>query len=208
MAYVTPRTWSPGETVTAALFNQHIRDNMNVLKTQIRDDGRLLTLLKGIAFSAGQGNAAGGGDTALTSYLVTIPAGLISQPGDGVVLEGSLSAAANTNTKALKLKLVGAGAPNMVTVFTNAANVANHIPTFRLLLRRRTATVGAATGASLVGAANQGNATSVLLNAGLTGIDWSIDQTLTLYLVGTAANDLLMVDYCVRVFSGLTGSIV
>lgn len=31
MAWVTPRTWSPGETVTASLMNAHVRDNMNAL---------------------------------------------------------------------------------------------------------------------------------------------------------------------------------
>jgi hypothetical protein len=31
MAYTTPRTWVVGETVTAAQFNQQIRDNLNAL---------------------------------------------------------------------------------------------------------------------------------------------------------------------------------
>lgn len=29
MAYTTPRTWTTGETVTAAMFNAHLRDNLN-----------------------------------------------------------------------------------------------------------------------------------------------------------------------------------
>ena len=33
MAWTTPRTWVTGETVTAALMNTHIRDNLNFLKT-------------------------------------------------------------------------------------------------------------------------------------------------------------------------------
>ena len=33
MAWTTPRTWSPGETVTAALMNAQIRDNSNVVAT-------------------------------------------------------------------------------------------------------------------------------------------------------------------------------
>lgn len=28
MAWTTPRTWTPGETVTAAVYNEHIRDEM------------------------------------------------------------------------------------------------------------------------------------------------------------------------------------
>ena len=34
MAYTTPRTWVTGETVTAALMNTHVRDNLSYLKTQ------------------------------------------------------------------------------------------------------------------------------------------------------------------------------
>ena len=32
MAWVAPRTWTAGETVTAALMNQHVRDNLNALE--------------------------------------------------------------------------------------------------------------------------------------------------------------------------------
>jgi hypothetical protein len=31
MAWTTPRTWSTGETVTAAIMNAHVRDNLNFL---------------------------------------------------------------------------------------------------------------------------------------------------------------------------------
>lgn len=34
MARTTPRTWVTGETVTAALLNTHVRDNMNVALSQ------------------------------------------------------------------------------------------------------------------------------------------------------------------------------
>jgi len=44
MAWTTPRTWSPGETVTASLMNTHIRDNLNVLKTPIDDNGKIRAL--------------------------------------------------------------------------------------------------------------------------------------------------------------------
>lgn len=32
MAWTTPRTWVPGELVTAAMMNAHVRDNLNVLR--------------------------------------------------------------------------------------------------------------------------------------------------------------------------------
>lgn len=41
MAWTTPRTWSFGELVTAALLNTHIRDNLNILKTSVANDGKL-----------------------------------------------------------------------------------------------------------------------------------------------------------------------
>ena len=40
MAWTTPRTWVSGELVTAALFNTHIRDNLNILKTPINNSGQ------------------------------------------------------------------------------------------------------------------------------------------------------------------------
>lgn len=35
MAWTTPRTWVAGETVTAAIMNTHVRDNLNWLDTRI-----------------------------------------------------------------------------------------------------------------------------------------------------------------------------
>ena len=34
MPWTDPKTWSPGETLTAANFNTHIRDNLNYVNTQ------------------------------------------------------------------------------------------------------------------------------------------------------------------------------
>ena len=35
MAWNPPRTWNPGETVTASLMNAHVRDNLNFLKSAV-----------------------------------------------------------------------------------------------------------------------------------------------------------------------------
>lgn len=35
MAWTTPRTWVAGETLTAALLNTHLRDNMNVVPIEL-----------------------------------------------------------------------------------------------------------------------------------------------------------------------------
>jgi hypothetical protein len=39
MAWTTPRNWTTGELATAALLNAHLRDNLNLLKTSISNDG-------------------------------------------------------------------------------------------------------------------------------------------------------------------------
>lgn len=39
MAWTTPRTYVAGELMTAAIGNTHIRDNFNILKVSISDDG-------------------------------------------------------------------------------------------------------------------------------------------------------------------------
>src|SRR5262245_1195540 len=35
MAWTTPRTWVPGELVTASMMNLHVRDNENYLKAEV-----------------------------------------------------------------------------------------------------------------------------------------------------------------------------
>lgn len=41
MAWTAPKTWT-AEVVTAAMFNEQIRDNLAVLKTSINDDGKFI----------------------------------------------------------------------------------------------------------------------------------------------------------------------
>lgn len=202
MAWTTPRTWVALEVVTASIMNTHVRDNLNVLKTQVDNDGSLRTLLKGFAFSSGQGNAGGGGDTQLTSYTVTIPANFLSQPGDALVMEGTLTAAANTNSKVMKVAVNGV----KVTVFTNAQNVANHIVTFRLMIRYRTGSTGSITGYFHYGSANQAASTVWMVNAALgASPDFTASQALDIYLASATANDLKLTDYFVDSQRGLNG---
>ncbi len=53
MAWTTPRTWTTGELVTAAILNTHVRDNLNILKTSISDDGLTWAGSGNITTSAG-----------------------------------------------------------------------------------------------------------------------------------------------------------
>ena len=44
MAWTTPRTWVAGELVTEGNLNEQIRDNHNILKTSLDDDGKIVSL--------------------------------------------------------------------------------------------------------------------------------------------------------------------
>jgi hypothetical protein len=62
MAWTTPRTWSAGETLTAANFNTHIRDNLNAIgpniarartNADVTNSTTTLANLTGISFAIG-----------------------------------------------------------------------------------------------------------------------------------------------------------
>jgi hypothetical protein len=202
MAWSTPRTWNAGETVTASLMNAHVRDNLNVLKTYIDDDGSHRILVKGFAFSSGQSNNAGGSDTQLTSYDVTIPANLLSQPGDTLIVEGTFTSQSTSEAKTAKLQ-VGSG--TSVTIWT--ATVGTSVIQFRMLIRRRTSTTGAITGVAWRGAA-AADPVGYVVNA-LTGtVDWTASQTLKIYAASATATQLTLADYFVSQARGLTGTTV
>ena len=205
MAWSTPRTWSPGETVTAALLNAHLRDNLNTLKVSVDDNGFPLDLLKGFAFSSGQGNAAGGADTQLTSYDVTIPANYLAQPGDALVVEGTFVLAADANAKVAKLSIASAG---VATIVATTANLANHRVPFRVVLRRRTSSVVSMTGLSHFGAAAAGAPTPYLVNTTFTGLDLTAAQTLKVWAASTNAGAVQLTDYTVTRACGASGTTV
>lgn len=103
MAWTVPRTWIAGEFVTAALMNEQLRDNLNILSTYIGDDGApsgfllpfvqasdltkntdtTLEDLDGMAFAIGASetwvciaaSSTIGNGTADVKYSVTAPAG-------------------------------------------------------------------------------------------------------------------------------------
>lgn len=56
MAWTTPRTWVPGELVTASMMNIHVRDNLNFLLTTFG-------VWTPASFNAGDYTATGGGWT-------------------------------------------------------------------------------------------------------------------------------------------------
>lgn len=186
MAWTIPTTWLQDQQMTEDVLNQQVRDNMNFLSTQLRTaDAQLMTCLAAFAYSAGQGNAAGGADTALTSYNVTVPAGYLSQPGDVIVFRHTWVTSADANTKTWKVKIGSAAAQTLIAVTTAS------LPVFSILaIRYRTAST-----ASVVGAFVTGNSRPIYLT--FTGLNWAADQVVTWYAAGTAANAVLLTDMSV-----------
>ena len=162
--------------------------------------------LRTIAFGTGQGNDAGSGDTELTNYNVIIPANYLATPGNALVLEGVLTAAANGNAKALKIQLASAG--TKVTVWSSAANVASHMVPFRFVIRRRTATTASIVGIMEAGATTAGAPAAYMTYATMGTAAWASNQTLTLFAVGVDANDVVLNDYMVYAVRTGAGAVV
>lgn len=119
MAWTAPRTWSPGETVTAALMNAHVRDNMNVLKTNIADNGdiNLGSQLANRPSVLTKTAAAINATTSETDFLnYTVPANTLSADGQMLraILEGVT--AVNGNNKTFKVYFGGTQVGSTVTI--------------------------------------------------------------------------------------------
>jgi len=183
------RTWVLGETVTPQQMNE-LRDYAAVLK--------------GFAYDAGQGNAAGPADTQLTSYDVTIPADFLDQPGDALIIEGTFAVLNSAGVKVAKIQI---SSGTLGQIFSAVASLAQIVP-FRVVVRRRTAATGSATGIAWIGAAAAGTPTNYLVNVGIASVDWTAAQTLKIFASATTAGDLRLTDYCVYSARGVAGTTV
>lgn len=119
MAWTTPRTWSPGETVTAALMNAHVRDNMNVLKTNIADNGDI-NLGSQLANRPSVLTKTAAAINATTSETDFLNYSVLSNTlaSDGQVLRATVEGvmAANANNKTIKVYFGGAQVGGTITV--------------------------------------------------------------------------------------------
>jgi hypothetical protein len=193
-----------GELVTASLFNAHVRDVTYLLKTNIDDAGAFYTGLQSFGFSAGQGNAGGGGDTQLTSYDVVIPANHMDQPGDCLVVRATLANSGVAGNRTCKMQ-VGGG--TLITLFT--VNVVTpSIIYMRIELRRRLVTTGSLQGQTDTGAHLGAIANAIFSAAALGAVDWTVAQTLKVFLAAANANDIFMTDYIVDSLRGTVGALV
>lgn len=68
-AWTSPRTWTVGETVTAAMMNTHVRDNLNAIGAQAARSG--YNLGSAAAFGNGAEQMAGYGATAAFTPATT-----------------------------------------------------------------------------------------------------------------------------------------
>lgn len=103
MAWTTPRTWVAGELVTATMLNTHIRDNENLLKTSINDDGTLKQP-PGLTLSFNYGDAGRYNSTVVGSGANTFgPFGLVTTTGASATSSAnttfSLGGGANSDAK-------------------------------------------------------------------------------------------------------------
>lgn len=198
MSWVLPRTWNAGEVVSAAQLNIHIRDNSNLLATNVQvtaaggsSFGWLCPGIKNYGYSSGQGNGAGSVDTQLTSFDTTIPANSMTKPGDAVIIEGMWVTSATAGTRTGKIQL---GSGTLVTIIvTTQASI--NIP-FRIVLRRRTSTVGSITGIHVLSLS-----ALYLNNAGLSSLDFTTSQTLKFFANAATSGMLTLCD--LRVTWGL-----
>jgi len=116
MAWSAPRTWIPGETVTASLMNAHIRDDFNIVKTSIDDGG----LLKVDQYN--RGSAVQNGTTVETDLATyTIPGSHLSVNGYSFTLETWGHLAANGNTKTFRWYHAGVLLHSFATTVSGAS---------------------------------------------------------------------------------------
>lgn len=92
MAWTPPKTWTAGEVVTAAMLNTHLRDNLNILKTNIGDDGSI-AMAPAYARFSGSGTVAGNLLPWGTQDFNSAP-GIISRTGSNLERITVLSAGA------------------------------------------------------------------------------------------------------------------
>lgn len=99
MAWTTPRTWVFAELVTESHLNTHVRDNLNILKTSIDDNGKIRAI-SSTYFASLDGSAL----TGLTE----------SQIADGSILARVAAAETITGAWTFQAKTVFSGSGRLV----------------------------------------------------------------------------------------------
>lgn len=181
MAWTAPRTWSPGETVTAALMNAHVRDNLITLRgQQLRAIGHV---------TADAGNVGAGEDVIATITLSSALLGLVSATGAGIrgIFWGT--SANNANAKTIRARAIeGANNNILVALSLTVSQAGVWILGFKAI-RTGSATVrfGAQAG---VGPSNS-DLTTMANNAGSGTITWANSTEFRVTGEATSNNDVV-----------------
>ena len=216
MAWTTPRGWSAGETETAGIFNLHLRDQLNVIRTPMDVGGPSTTSARVVLGGAGRGygasvivgqnsNPSGAVDTALSGCALTIPPGTWYNYGDALILETAGAFAANANTKVIKIRL---GAATPVTILTGTPNALNWWSRHILLLNSST-NVGLY-GPFHYGDASLGGAVTTLVCNG----SFTLPSVLTnptpfdILVNSSGASDIILSEWSLSYALSLTGALV
>lgn len=210
MSWTTPRTWSPGETETSAIFNLHLRDQLNVIKTPMDSGPRTIIggAGRGYGGSAVSGvNAcpAGSVDTVMTGCSLSIPPNTWYNYGDTLILETRGLFAANANAKLVKVRV---GAAAAVTIYTGSPNGTYWWSRHMLLCN--SSTVVLIYGATHVGSASLGAVTTLICNGSFSGLASVLTNTLALDVLtnGVAASDVVIQDWNLSYALSLSGAVV
>lgn len=206
MSWTAPRTVAAFQRFRALFWNAEVRDNLNLLKTNIDDLGHFKTQLWGAAFASGQGNT-GGGEDELTSFSFSIPADFLNAAGESLYID-AVALLGTGDTKTLRLYVGGGTA---VTLFAAATDSLALL--IRLRITRRTASSGACTGSVWTfSTASSPVAVSAFLavNSGLGTVDWTAAQTLkwTAESSSSTTADMKLLEVDIHHSRGQGGTIV
>jgi hypothetical protein len=167
------------------MMNAHVRDNLNIVKTSVADDGLLNELV--VATILASANVTTG-ETDLAGYTYTVAAGKFAD-GEGLEIHATGTLAANTNTKTLRIDVGG----QKVTLVLNTTNVASNVFNVRVRVIRNAATTAILTGTSSFNAASGAAPTVWHFAAAISSLTWSGATIVKLTAQSSAAsNDIIM----------------
>jgi hypothetical protein len=115
MGRTAPRTYIPGETETATIFNTDHRDNLIYLMAE--RDALVAGVSRGLYVDVATHTGTGTGETDASTY--TLPGGTLATNGDMLVFRWLLKLAAGTSTRTVKLWWNGA---SVATITSTAAS--------------------------------------------------------------------------------------
>ncbi len=184
MAWILPRSWNPGETMTAALLNAHLRDNLNVLKTKVDDSGLLRTLYYGD--EAWKSNVAPNFSN-FNSF--TLGANDLNSGGQGLRILTLGSLANNTNAKSIRFVI--AGVVVVTDLVVSSAAIAGNVFTLDLAFWWVNSTNVRCWARSTYNAASGATpANNRQFTTAIPGLDFTADQEVKFQGEGVADNDI------------------